>query len=362
MRRIFALPFNRLVAGAIAFCASCFGTPAVAADIQYSLLLGTPLNDQSYRNSMHVDYYSIVTTTKYSKFRYLVIPAPSCTNFQFPEFVSLANKLVAANTSGMKLIFYMRPIGSEAWQSYPIGSTGCAPYGATPAAFYSNLQTLTGIGTPAVDLEGMHFPAGVDVGTGTLNYLTALAASAPAANPLWVANTAYAEKFQAGTGQFFTTDGMGHLTGNTTLPPSLIAQLGSVIWMDFHTMYAEHSPNARGFVDQRLAEVQAISGAQTAIQIGITCLNGKVSLSGTSDQQTMSTAVAQGETVLMDAAALGISTFNIYTSLNNLKSPQWKAFYNFMNTSRAYLPTVTNISWKPANKAGISYGVGCSPE
>ena len=362
MRRIFGPSFARLVAGAIALCGASMGTPAVAADIQYSLLLVTPLNDQSYRNSMHIDYYSIVTSTRYSKFRYLVIPAPSCTNFQFPEFVSLATKLAAANTSGLKLMFYMRPIGNEPWQAYPIGSTGCAAYGTSPASFYSNLQTTTGIGTPAVDLEGMHFPTGVDVGTATLNYLSTLAASAPAANPLWVANTAYAEKFQTGTGQFFTTDGMGHLTGNTTLPPNLISQLGGVIWMDFHTIYAEHSPNARAFVDQRLAEVQAISGPQTAIQIGISCLNGKLSLSGASDQQTMSTAVAQGETVLMDAAALGINTFNIYTSLNNLKSPQWKLFYNFMNTSRALLPTATNISWKPANKAGISYGVGCSPE
>lgn len=355
---------SRLVAGGLALLAATFAAPdARAGDVHYSLLLGTPLNDQTYRNSAHADYYSVVTSKKFSKFEYLVIPAPSCTNFQFPEFVTLATKLAAANRSGMKLIFYTRPVGNEPWQTFLLSSGGCTGYGATPWAYYSTLMKSTGIAIPAADIESLHFPTGLDVGTGLLSYLSTLAFNAQPSNPLWVANTAYAEKFLPTTGQFFTTDASGHLTGNTTLPPSLISQLGTVIWMDFHTMYAEHSPGARAFVDQRLLDVATITGAKTSVQIGLTCLNGKVDLKGNSDQETMSTAVAQGETVMIDAFSLaGIRNFNVYVALANLQSPQWASFYKLMSTSSAKFPTSPNVSWATPNKNGIAYGLGCLQE
>ena len=354
---------SRFVLGGLALFAICGAPAAKAGDLHYSLMLGTPLNDQTYRNNAHADYYSIVTTKKFSKFEYLIIPAPSCTNFLFPEFVKLANKLAAANRSGLKLIFYSKPIGNEPWQSFPLSSAGCTGYGTTPWSYYTNLMTATGLTVPAADIEGLHFPAGLDVGTGLLNYLSDLAFNAQPSQPLWVWNTAYAEKFQPTTGQFFTTDGNGHLTGNTTLPASLIARLGMVVWMDFHTMYAEHTASPRAFVDQRLLDVAAISGAKTSIQIGLTCLNGKVDLKGNSDQQVMSTSVAQGETVLMDAVTkAGIRNFNVYVALANLSSPQWASFYSFMKTTSATLPTTPNVAFKPANKAGIAYGLGCLQE
>ena len=340
--------------------------PAVRANaeiIQYSLMLGSPLNDQNFRNSMHADYYTIVHTKKFSKFSYLVIPAPSCSNFMFPEFVKLANKLAAANTSGMKLVYYSRPAGSDGWESFSLQSPGCGAYGSTPSAFYASLLGATGFSIPAVDLESLHFPSGVDVGSGILNYLQTLAPIYQSTQPLWVANTAYPEKFATTTGAFFTFNGSGQITGNSTLPSSLVSELGQVIWMDFHTMYAEINPSPRAFIDQRLQQVAAISGAKTSIQIGLTCLNGEVSLQHVSDQQVMSTSVAEGETVMIDAVNLvGIRNFNVYTTLMNLKSPQWTSFYKLMNTNSAGFPTQPNVAFKPVNTTGTSYGYACLQE
>ena len=350
----------------MAICLGAVLLPVARADadtIQYSLMLGSPLNDQNFRNSMHADYYTIVHTKKFSKFTYLVIPAPSCSNFMFPEFVKLANKLAAANTSGMKLVYYSRPVGSDGWESFSLQSPGCGAFGATPSAFYASLLGATGASIPAVDLESLHFPAGVDVGSGVLNYLQTLAPIYQPTQPLWVANTAYPEKFATATGAFFTFNGSGQITGNSTLPSSLVSKLGQVIWMDFHTMYAEINPSSRAFIDQRLQQVAAISGAKTSIQIGLTCLNGEVSLQHVSDQQVMSTAVAQGETLLIDSVNLaGIRKFNIYTTLMNLKSPQWTSFYKLMTTDSIGFPAQPNVAFKPASPTGTSYGYACLQE
>jgi hypothetical protein len=351
-----------MLAGIFLLAAIGGATPAAAGDIHYSLMLGTPLNDQTYRNNSAADYYSIVTTKRFSKFEYLIIPAPSCTNFLFPQFVKLAARLVKANTSGMKLLFYSRPVGGDGWQSYPLNSAGCTPYGSNGPSYYSTVMGKTGLAIPAVDIEALHFPSGVDVGTGLYNYLQAIAWNYQSTQPLWVWNTAYPEKFATGTGSFFTLDGSGNITGNSTLPPSLIQELGLVVWMDFHTMYAE-AQAPRSFVDQRLQNVAALSGAKTSVQIGLTCLNGKVDLKGNSDQQVMSTAVAEGETVLMDAVTkAGVRNFNVYVALPNLKAPQWSAFYSFMNTSSTALPTQLNVSFRPPTKSGIAYGLGCLQE
>ena len=341
---------------------------ARAGDVHYSLLLGTPLNDQTYRNSSGSDYYTIVSTKRYSKFEYLVIPAPSCTNFLFPQYVKLATRLAKANTSGLKLLFYTRPVGDRAWQAYSIASTNCARYGTNAPAFSANILARSGLTIPAVDLEGLRYPKGVDVGNGIYNYLSRLAANPAFTSPFWVWNTAYAEKFQATTGQYFTTDANGNLTGNTSLPPDLIQQLGTVVWMDFHTMYAEHPQAPRQFIDQRLLDVVGLSGPKTAVQIGLTCLNGKVSLATTDapaqqDQETMSTATYEGETVMIDAVTLaGIRNFNVYTGLANLKSPQWDLFYAAMNNDSTKFLSVPNISPTPNSSAGIAYGTGCLQE
>jgi hypothetical protein len=339
------------------------GRPALASpgDVHYTLQFGSPLTDQTYRNAYNADYYSVVTDQRLKKFHAIAIPAPPCTNFEFTRFLTLATNLAQANTSGAQLIYYTKPVGNEDFEKVLLGSSGCSPYGATPPAFMLNVLQQTGLNAVTLDLENLRFPAKINVGPEMLNYFQNLAGTLPASAPLGIANTAYAEKFRTQTGQFFILDSGGHIIGNTILPPSLISQLGTVIWMDFHTMIAE--TQSRPFIDERLMEVAALTGSHTAIQIGFTCLNGEVNSAGKLDQETMSTAAGEAEIVLMDAFwKAGVRNFNIYVALENINTPQWKKFYDFLHTDSANFPKERTIWPKVYNPEGISWGVGCQQE
>jgi hypothetical protein len=339
---------------------SLWVSAACAGDVHYSLLLTSQLNNETYRNTMGNDYYSIVTGTRLTKFDYIAVRAPSCSSYLFPNFLKLAAKLEAAKTISAKLIYYTRPVGSDDFERTPLASAGCAPYGTTPGAYMSGILGNTGLKLAGVDLESLKFPTGVNVGPEILNYLTGINAALP--GKLWVWNTAYPEKFMTATGQFFTFDNSGNITGNTVLTPQLLAQVGGMVWMDFHTMFKEQS-NPRKFVDNRLQQIAALSGTNTVIQIGMTCLNGEVSLvNGSPDQETMSETAYEAEIVTLDAFNIGIRNFNIYLNTQDYASPYWKSYHSWMRTASANFPNAPNVTGRPANPNGIAKGTGCLPE
>jgi hypothetical protein len=338
-----------------------------APDVHYTLYIGDGLDYPTYQNPEAITIFKLATKpTLTAKFDALIVHGPTCSSARFANVQTLSAALNQKKRANLNTLYDTYPIGTDGWEAISLTSTGCSALGSDGVSVLNSIASSAGFGAVAIDFENVNFPTNIDVGASMTAYLTALGASPPGGNPPWIFYTGYPEKLANLTGQFFTFDSTGkRVTGLSILTPTVLAGLGHVMWQDLHTYFVEQGGtlNTVPLISQRIADLEAISGPQTTIQIGIACLLGlQNAVTKKHDQRTLSQSVWDGEEVMMAAFNQGVRQFNIYTTLGNMNTPQWKSFYSWLAVNSAKFPTAPNIAPKPYNRAGISYGVGCLQE